>query len=139
MRMPFTFAVTALLVSCDAVLGPNEELVVGTVAFYNSPIVIELPDTVSASVPFVVRVRTYGGGCERIGPTETTVDELTALVTPYDYTRIGDDVICTMILKRFDHEVLLRLEIVGEGTVTIRGKEEPGGGVFESPHTVWVQ
>ena len=139
MRMFFSLLAAPLLISCDAVLGPREELVVGTVAFYDDPVVIEVPDTVAASVPFMVKVRTYGGGCERLGPTEATVDMLTALVIPYDYTIVDDDGVCTSILKMFSHEVLLQLGVVGEAALTIRGKEEPGGGWFQSQRTVWVR
>ena len=127
--------------ACGALLEPpsGEALIVGTVAFHGDPVVIEVPDTVVAGVPFTVGVHTYGGGCERMGPTELTVDARSAVVVPYDFTETGDDVACTAILKTFDHEVALRLDVPGEATVTIRGREEPSNTVREYPRRVWVR
>ena len=127
--------------ACGALLEPSsgEALVVGTVAFYGDPVVIDLPDTVDASTPFTVSVRTYGGGCERIGPTEITVAARSAVVVPYDYTRTGADVACTAILNIFEHQVALRLDVPGQATVTIRGREQPSSVVRDYPRQVWVR
>ena len=139
MRPLIVIAASVLLTSCDSVTGPNERLVVGTVAFFSDPVVIEVPDTVSVSVPFSVSVHTFGGGCKRIGPTEVVINGLDAEITPFDYTMTGDGVVCTDILRVFDHEASLTFAAAGSATVTFRGKEEPGDLPFESIHTVWVR
>lgn len=139
MRLLIVIAISVLLTSCDFLTGPNERLVVGVVAFHSEPVVIEVPDTVSVSVPFSVSVRTYGGGCERVGPTEVEMDGLDAEITPFDYTAAADGGACTDILLSFVHEASLTFATVGSATVTIRGKEEPGDLPFERIHTVWVR
>jgi hypothetical protein len=134
-------ALTTTLAACDVLsIAPEERLVVGAVAFYavGDPF-IDLPDTVDASVPFAVTVHTYGGGCERIGPTETTVEASAALVVPYDYTVSSPGIACTDILNVFQHVAVLRLDLAGAATVTIRGREEPSGALREYPRPVWVR
>lgn len=134
---PFLLSTSA----CGALLEPpsGEATVVGIVEFHGDPVVIDVPDTVDASVPFTVGVRTYGGGCERIGPTEVTVEAQSAVVVPYDYTQSAEDVACTAELKTFEHQVALRLDVPGQATVTIRGRELPSGDVREYPRQVWVR
>lgn len=111
----------------------------GVVSFFAEPIGIEVPDTVSLDAPFPVAVTTYGGGCERIGPTEVTVEGRDALVVPFDSTTVGPGVVCTDQLKSFRHEALLTLHSVGDASVTVRGRVEPGGQIQEFPRAVWVK
>lgn len=139
MRIFAALAVGTLLASCGSILGPNEELVIGTVAHYDDPVIIEVPDTVVSSVPFAVTVRTYGGGCERQGPTETSVEGQVTVVTPFDYTPTGDDVACMDILKTFDHEASLELGTKGVATLVVRGRQEPGDVVIDYTFSVWVR
>ena len=120
-------ALAGLLAACDDPTGPDEVLVVGTVDFYEEPVVIEVPDTVAAGEPFAVGVRTYGGGCERLGPTEVEALEDGVRVTPRDWTTVDPDVACTTELKLFEHEATLTWSTPGEITVRIRGREEPAG------------
>lgn len=131
-------AAALLMSACYSPLGVREEEVVGAVSFYGEPIGIELPDTVSADTPFSVEVTTYGGGCERVGPTEVTVEGRGALVIPFDYTTVGPGVACTDQLKWFHHEAAVTLRAAGSATVTIRGRVEPGGQIQEFPRAVWV-
>ena len=139
MRVPQIIAVSVLLMGCEAITGPGERLVPGTISFGSDPVVIEVPDTVALSVPFLVRVRTYGGGCERIGPTEVTLDARSALVEPFDYTVSGRDVSCTLQLKAFSHEASLTFDFLGSATVVVKGVETPGRLPFERIHEVWVR
>ena len=138
MRPLIVIAASVLLTSCDSVTGPNERLVVGTITL-SDPVVIEVPDTVSVSVPFSVSVRTFGGGCMRVGPTEVVINGLDAQVTPFDYTVVGDGVLCIQIVSSFDHEASLTFATVGSATITIRAKQEPGDLPFERIHPVWVR
>ena len=100
---------------------------------------IELPDTVIADIPFAVVVRTIGGGCERIGPTELSVDEVTASVVPYDYTPApGRSVICDAVLKIFEHDVTIVFQASGSATVTVRARDDSGE-VQDHVRDVWVR
>ena len=141
MRLLIVIAGSVLLTSCDFdfVTGPSERLVVGTVAFHSEPVDIDVPDTVTVSVPFSVSVRTFGGGCQRLGSTEVVINGLDAEVTPFDSTAGGDRVVCTDILLAFAHGASLTFATVGSATVTIRGKEEPGDLSFERTYPVWVR
>lgn len=134
------FVLTLLpLAGCYDLFGPEEELLIGVVSHYSEPIVIDLPDTVQVGVAFPVRVRTYGGGCERIGPTEVTSQDGGVLVVPRDFTKTGAGVACTDELRWFDHEAEVVLQTPGSATVTIRGRVEPGDGIDDFVRTVVVE
>lgn len=128
-----------LATACYDPLGPREELVIGTVAFYSEPVEIDVPHTVQAGVPFPVQVRTYGGGCERIGPTEVTSRDGGALVVPRDFTTTGPGIACADVLKWFDHEAQVVLQTPGSSTVTIRGRVEPDDRIEDFVRTVVVE
>ena len=138
MRLPQIIAVSVLLMGCQAVTGPEERLVPGTISLGLNSVAIAVPDTVALSVPFLVSVRTYGGGCERIGPTEMTLEARSALVEPFDYTVSGPGVSCTLLLKHFSHVASLTFDLLGSATVVVQGVEY-GGPPFESIHEVWVR
>ena len=132
------FVATVLLAACYSSLEVREQRVVGVVSFHSEPIVIDLPDSVTLDVPFLVEVTTYGGGCERIGETEVRV-ETGAVVIPFDYTSAGPGIVCTDQLKLFRHEAMVTLDRAGQGTVTVRGRVEPGGNLRDFPRAVWVE
>jgi len=119
---------TALSVAaCTAVLDIGESRVLGAVQFYGDSVVIEVPETVAASEDFLIKVRTYGGGCERIGLTEVETKVDTVIISPYDFTKRGAGIVCTDVLKIFEHSAMVAWPRVGELTVIIRGIEEPAG------------
>jgi hypothetical protein len=99
----------------------------GAVEFYDHPAVIELPDTVRVGEAFLARVRTYGSGCDRLGPTVVTSRGDTLVVEPYDLTTRGQSVPCDDILKTFDHAETTAWPVPGVLTVLVRGIEQPGG------------
>lgn len=138
-RYVLSILVLLLAAACYDPLGPREELVIGTVAFYSQPVDIDVPDTVQADVPFAVRVRTYGGGCERIGPTEVTNQDGGALVVPRDFTKTGPGLVCTDVLKSFEHEAQVVLQTPGSATITVRGRVEPDDRIEDFVRQVIVE
>lgn len=116
----------ALLACDDDPTGPREVRYLGTVSFAAdiAPL-IETPDTVVASMPFVVSVRTFGGGCEREGPTETEISADEIVVSPFDFTVRRPGIGCAEILKTFDHEATLTWPEPGEITLVFRGVVMP--------------
>lgn len=129
-----------LLVACSSSpTEPHETRVVGAVWFYQQPVVLEVPDTVDAGVPFFVRVHTYGGGCERMGETEAYVDASSAVVFPFDYTRRGADVGCEDLLKTFVHETSVTFTERGLGRVEVHGRAFPEDEPRTRTHRVVVR
>lgn len=113
--------------SCyDPTSVPAEKLVLGTIAFYFQPIIVEVPDTVKEGASVGVLIRTYGGGCERLGPTEVQVHGDSVAISPFEYTRATPGVACTEELRVFDHETSFRAVESGETVVTISGLVQPG-------------
>lgn len=128
-----------LVAACKPATGIGEVKVLGTVEFYGDPLVVTIPDTIAVGATFEVTVRTYGGGCETMGPTETTVRGDTILVVPYDFTTRGVDVLCTLELKHFHHSVTLSWPTAGEVHLLVRGWVEPAGVERSYPYRVSSQ
>ena len=126
--------------SCESSLSPDEVLVIGTLSdepAFGLP--IEVPDTVAVDTPFVVTVRTMGGGCVRVGPTEASTDGIAASVVPYDYAPPAGSVVdCDLILKIFEHHAAIVFETSGSATVTVRARDGTGA-VQDHVHHVWVR
>lgn len=133
------FAPACLVGACGGIMDGGDTRVLGTVEFYNDPVAIAVPEEVAAGVEFSVSVRTYGGGCERMGPTETLKRGDTIFVEPYDFTKAGVATICTRELKLFDHSATLMSPSAGDLTVVIRGMAEPAGSMRTYPHDVVVR
>ena len=79
----------------------------------------EIPDTVTASVPVTITFSTHGGGCHRGGDTEVTVEARSALVTPYDFVKVGD-ISCTLIAEQFGHQATITFDEAGTSVITLR-------------------
>ena len=112
-----------LVAGCDSIFGPEEERRIGVIAFYDQPIVIDLPDTVQVGVPFVVSIQTYGGGCLSEGPTKIRVRGLLIDVTPYDIHNGAEA--CEDILNMFPHETTLALPTPGLAQFLFYGRQKP--------------
>lgn len=119
------FLLAALASACTSITEPEETRVVGSVWFYQQPVVVVVPDTVDAGVPFTVRVHTYGGGCERKGETEAYVRGDSAIVFPFDYTYQGEEYGCEDILKVFEHATTLTFADRGTARVEVHGRAFP--------------
>lgn len=130
---------SGMVAGCYDPIGPEDRLEIGTAWFYFQPAVVDIPDTVDAGVPFDVMVRTFGGGCDRIGPTEVARGATEAVVVPMDYTLVGPNLACPDILRSFDHETTVTFANPGEGRVVIRALREPEDTVETLTRTVWVR
>jgi hypothetical protein len=117
---------TLAAAACTGTFDADQSRVLGTVAFYSQPVVVQVPGNVAPGAPFDVRVHTYGGGCERIGPTEAETRGDTIVVSPYDFTEPAGTP-CPDILYTFEHSVTLSWPFAGDLTVVVRGREEPAG------------
>jgi len=137
----FLIAGVLVVSGCSQSTEPEETAEPGVLAFYQDPILVEIPDTVTRSVPFVVSVRTYGdGGCVRQGFTEVEVDGSDAELRPLDFHQVlKDGQSCTDILGIFDHEASLEFETAGVATVRVVGVEEPAGTAVEITSGVVVR
>lgn len=133
-----TATVLALTVSaCSGVVDPIGGKRLGVIAFHGDPVVVEVPDTVEAGVPFEVSVRTYGGGCISKNGTDLRVDGLTADVRPYD-NHSGHQ-ICTDELRVFVHRATLAFGAAGRAEVRFHGTEKPSGSAIVVARTVIVE
>lgn len=99
----------------------------GTIAFYDHPEVIVVPDNVTAGVPFEVAVVTYGGGCVSAGETRGEANGLVARVSVFDEEFVpGPEGGCTDELRRMEHRATLVLPRAGKARLEVRGWREPG-------------
>lgn len=115
----------AMLSACSSSpLSPDNQTLVGITHFHSEPAVADAPDVAVVGVPFEIRIRTYGGGCYSVGPTEVRVNGLSAMVTPYDHHSGGP--ICTHNLQMFDHRASVTINAAGSATIVFRGIEIPG-------------
>ena len=99
--------------------GPDEVRFLGRIL--DSEPVVEVPETVSVSMPFNVSIETKGGGCTRAGETEVEVVGNRAIVIPYDYRPVAGDQICILIVVPIVHGATVTFDGVGEGTIVFRG------------------
>ncbi len=79
----------------------------------------EIPDTVTASVPLTITFSTTGGSCHRGGETEVSVDGMSALVTPFDFVKVGD-IDCTLVAESFEHEATVVFDDPGTTLIVLR-------------------
>lgn len=133
--------VAATLSACaDGLTDPPERLDVGIVQYFEQPVEIEFPDVVEGGVPFTLKVRTYGDGCRRGGPTEVSIRDPDVHVTPYDYTWEGPNVLCAQVVRTFEHEVEITLHYLpGSRRIYVYGRARPGVGVEVHVGTVEVR
>lgn len=116
--------------------------VIGTIEYYGDPVQVEIPTDATRGSEFTVTVVTYGGGCVSEGETETDIDGLNVVVTPYDYDVSGQlppNGACTDELNLFEHETTLRFDRAGTATVVIRGQRKPSQEIFSVKRTIEVR
>ncbi len=134
-RLPAAGALAVVLAACTA--SPSgqepEERNVGIIRLYRTdpPSALVVPDAVRAGEDFQIAATTLGGGCERAGETEVSVQGSVATVTPYDYTQRAVD--CPDLLRHLPHTATLRFASPGPAVVRLQGRrvgpDTPGGGV----------
>lgn len=95
-------------------------------------IVFTTPDTVALSVSFDVTVHSYGGGCERKGPSNLTkFANDSAFFGPLDITENTGE-ICSTELKTFVHTAPLSFGTEGSKPITVFGRDATGGPMFRT-------
>ena len=127
----------SLLIACGSTTEPQPREQLGVISFYGDPVVIDVPDTVAAGVPFEVSVRTYGGGCISKARTDVRMEGDTVHVRPFD-RHSGHDV-CTDILHMFDHRAQVTLDAAGAFEFVFHGRAEPGDAAVSFHRTVIVE
>jgi hypothetical protein len=139
----------ALLVgtsACD-LFYPDEavsERRLATIDYYSEQQAVEVPDTVSAGRVFLVRIRTFGGGCISKGDTEVAVEEQASTprveITPHDYelVELPRNTGCTDDLRTYDHWALPLLNRVGVATVVFCGRRKPENDQITVTKSVFV-
>lgn len=121
-------------------LGPPEVARPGILAFHGaSRNVLSVPDTVTAGEPFDVRVRTYGGGCDRKGETRIDRSAGLAVITPIDVFPEDPDLVCPDVLRRFEHVARVTFRERGTGEVRVRGRRVPPDEEIVRVRTVVVE
>lgn len=121
--------------------GAVEERRIGTIAHYGDPVHVEVPASAARGESFVVKVRTYGGGCIAKGDTEVRSEGLSARVTPYDWevVRLPANTACTADLRLYEHSATLRFDQPGTATVLVQGREKPSGHVLTIERKVVIR
>ena len=82
----------------------------------------DVPTTVTAGQPFVVRITTGGNSCYEHERTDVEETPYGALVVPYDRYHVpGEGSGCPQILQSIQHEATVVLDAPGSQTVRVRG------------------
>jgi hypothetical protein len=83
-----------------------------------------VPDTVAINTDFNISVVTYGGSCDRIGPTDVIpLPNGTVDFKPFDITEITPDKPCPLVIQTFTHTGTLKVSEVGPKSITLWGRE----------------
>jgi hypothetical protein len=117
-------------------VGGKTALRAGNIRFYHDPLIVDVPSTATAGVPFTVSVTTYGGGC--IGEAETVVrvQGWRADIVPYQHVSIGP---CTQELRTTKRQATVTFALPGEALVRVIGREQPSDELIEVRRTVIVR
>jgi hypothetical protein len=123
-------ACIGIAVAATTVPEQREERVLGVLELHSEPTVdvIDAPSWARAGEPFVVVVRTYGSGCERVGDAGVIVSRDTASIMLYDFTRATTpNVVCAMVRKRFVHAVVVQFDRPANATIRVWGRRLTAG------------
>ena len=114
-------AVAAVIVGLPGCgLFSTEHRVIGIINFDDSAWPLpRIPETATAGVPLEMAVWTLGICPLRQGDAEVEVDGRSAVVTPYDFLRTGDDFACPLIYRRFEHEATVVFEEPGTAEIVL--------------------
>lgn len=113
--------IAALLLSACAE-DPEWELTIGNVAIHDHP--PSVPTSAIAGQPFMVRITTQGGSCQKPYSTDFEVKGDSAVVIPYDYYRPRGTCLANLVYFP-GHDVSLVFDTLGPKTVTIRSLVRP--------------
>ena len=127
MRIPGALLVLVTLTSCEST-SPfgilTEELRIGIIES-EDPQSVVIPNSVTASTPFLVTVLTHGNSCVRLGETEVETDDDLTRITPYDFfvtEAVG--ILCVDIGLTFSHDVPLQINHAGDHRVVVVGRHD---------------
>lgn len=125
MKLLSALAAVLLLAGCDSGYQPDFQRAPGILSAESGVNTISVPDEVRAGQTVAVTVVTIGGGCERKGDTEVSVEARTVEIRPFDETERAAEA-CTLLLKRFPHTALVTFPEVGQAVVRAVGRDSAG-------------
>ena len=85
------------------------------------------PDTVLINASFTFSVTTFGGGCDRKGPTDVlTLANGSSEFRPFDITELSRDQPCPAVVQTFTHTGTASVPQAGSKTITLFGRDWNG-------------
>jgi len=108
----------------------------GNIRFYGDPLIVDVPASATAGVPFTVSVTTYGGGCIAEAETVVQVNGWRAHVVPYQRVSIG---LCTQELRITKREASVTFAVPGQAVVRVIGRKQPEDELIEVERIVVVR
>jgi len=128
-RLSFAPLALLALLGCSDVLGPESTRRPALIEFPNGgPVVVEAPTTVKRGTAFLVAINSYGGSCIGQGPSEVTLEGLTATVAPYQFELVDGNSKCTDDLRTYRNVAQLRFDLAGTARILFRGRSQSAGG-----------
>lgn len=124
------FSATA---ACGAITGDEFRTEPALIIFYRDTAAIAAPDTVARGDDFVVRVRTFGGGCTReVVRVDVSATGSLAEIKPFNRTRNAS--VCTADLLYLEHDVRVRFDVAGRAVLRVIGEQTgPSTGASKWP------
>jgi hypothetical protein len=108
----------------------------GNIRFYGDPLIVDVPPSATAGVPFTMSVTTYGGGCIAEAETVVQVNGWRADVVPYQRVSIG---LCTQELRITKREASVTFAVPGQAVVRVIGRDQPADELIEVKRIVVVR
>lgn len=140
LRLTGLFALVLAGACSDSPTNRNQTVrEIGAVRYKDFPVDITVPTTARAGQAFSVRIITRADGCSTADDTEVFVTGSTAIVIPYDIRTTGTNLSCGGEDQIFTHTASVKFDIPGPATVTIVGRQAPGGDEFRIDRPVTVQ
>ena len=85
------------------------------------------PDTVILNTDFNISVTTFGGSCDRKGPTDVLPQSSGAIYfKPFDITEVTPDKPCPLETQTFTHTGTAKFSAAGSQTITLWGRDWSG-------------
>ena len=119
---PYLLIAALLAVACTE---PDERIFPGMLIQDVGFEPLTAPDTVPVGVPFMVTIKTVGGGCVRPGPVSVEAPSaLVRVLKPFDIEPLNRN--CPGDVRPLPRDVALRFNQVGQGTVRVIGSRSRG-------------
>lgn len=102
----------AATAACDFITGEAYRTEPALIIFFGDTATIAVPDSVGRGQEFVVRVKTFGGGCTReTAGADVSVTGSLAVIKPFNRTRNASA--CTADLLFLEHSIRMRFDTAG--------------------------